>query len=71
MDSIDDNSKVAPVTIVGKGENASYQHFLLPRLFSLRDVKTRDCLGKGYLLSEDKISDPLKTLKGKGENAVK
>ena len=39
--------------IVGKGENAGYQHFLLfPQCFQkpsfCRAVKTRDCLGKGY-----------------------
>ena len=38
--------------IVGKGENAGYKHFLLfPQCFQrpsfFRDMKTRDCLGKG------------------------
>ena len=38
--------------IVGKGENAEYQHFLLfPQMFSKaffsRGVKSRDCVVKG------------------------
>ena len=42
--------------IVGKGENAGYQHFLLfPQCFLKfsfpRDVKSRDCLIKGEPLS--------------------
>ena len=50
----DDRSNVAKLmilvfdrveNIVGKGENAGYQHFLLfPSTFS--KVKSRDCLGK-------------------------
>ena len=37
--------------IVGKGENAGYQHFLLSTMFSKaflsRGVKSRDCVVKG------------------------
>ena len=66
--------------IVGKGENAGYQHFLLfPRfqkLFSSRVVKTQDCVGKGkapfYLLSIKAYSlDQSKVLSwGKGFNHI-
>ena len=47
--------------IVGKGENAGYQHFLLfPTMFSkgffLRGVKSRDCVVMGFIQGKDRVN---------------